>query len=259
VRLALVTVLVVTVAALVAVRAPAKEGAQARLTQALPLAATSGTTIPAKWTVKFPGNNGGRPFNAARMFVRLLSRTGAPPTIGFASATAHPDGRYAADVLVPDGGIGGIRTGLRGTTDIFFPLQNDPFTSPGGVRCDVAALRTTLTAFVRAHNGGDFNQLERLFSREHFVWYSWGGTARSDRAALIPTFRQRYLNGDRLRSVTFRFNGYERQRNLGHFELNAERRANDLQDGSWFPMVGKGALDCAAPPVTIAVMFLTAA
>jgi len=80
------------------------------------------------WTVYVPEGNGHRPFNAIGMFVRLLSRTGAPATIGFASATAHPDGRYAGDVSVPEGGIGGIRMGLRGTTDISFPLENDSFT-----------------------------------------------------------------------------------------------------------------------------------
>jgi hypothetical protein len=136
-------------------------------------------------------------------------------------------------------------------------VENDPFTSPGGVRCDVAALRTTLAAFVRAYNRGDLRRLDRLFSREpRFLWYSWGGTARSDRAALIPNFRRRYQHGDRLRSITFRFNRYERERSHGHFQLHAERQAEDIEDGSWFPMTGKGALDCSKPPVTIALMFL---
>jgi hypothetical protein len=250
-------VLAAAVGLTTATLAPAKEGAQARLTTALTLAAKPDTTMRVAWTVEFPDGDHRRPFNAFGMFVRLLSRTGAPAKTALASGAAHPDGRYAAEVSVPEGGIGGIRMGLRGTTDIFFPLENDPFTSPGGVRCDVAALRSTLAAFVRAYNGGDFKRLDRLFSREpRFVWYSWGRTARSDRAALIPNFRRRYQRGDRLRSVTFRFNGYERERNHGHFELRAERRAEDLQDGGWLPMVGKGALDCSKPPVSILLMFL---
>ncbi len=257
VRLALVIVAISVTALAAGTRASAKEGARAQLTTALPLDAAPATTIRVEWTVDVSDASGGRrPFNAIGMFVRLLSRTGAPSTTGFASATAHEDGRYAADVSVPAGRIGGLRMGLRGSTDIFFPLENDPFTSPGGVRCDVAALRTTLTAFVRAYNRGDLDRLDQLFSREHFVWYSSGGPARSDRDALIPNLRRRYHRGDRLRSVTFRFNGYERERNVGHFELRAERRADDLRDGSWFPTVGKGALDCSKPPVTIAVMFL---
>ena len=257
VRLALVVVAVSGAALATVTFASAKEGAQARLTTIVPRGAAPGTTIRVQWTVEVPdGKEGRRPFNAIGMFVRLLSRTGAPSTVGFASPTAHEDGHYAADVSVPTGGIGGVRMGLRGSTDVFFPLENDPFTSPGGVRCDVAALRTMLTAFVRAYNRGDFDRLDRLFSRERFVWYSWGGPARSNRAALVPNFRRRHERGDRLRSLIFRFNGYERERDFGHFQLDAHRRANDLQGGRWFPMVGKGALDCSKPPVTIAVMFL---
>jgi len=142
------------------------------------------------------------------MFVRLLSNTGAPATTGFAGGTAHADGRYAAEVRVPAGGIG-VRVGLRGwndhgTNDLLFPLENDPFTSPGGVRCDVAAVRTTLTAFVRAYNRGDLQRLDQLFSRERFVWYAASGPGRGVRGAkenretLIPYFRDRHQHGDRL-------------------------------------------------------------
>jgi hypothetical protein len=195
------------------------------------------------------------------MFVRLLSRTSAPPTTGV------DDGRgsFETTLEVPEGGIGGVRVGLRGTScdasgcqpsDLGIPLVNDPFTSPTGVRCDVAAVRGKLSAFVRAYNRGEFRQLDSLFSRESFKWYSWGGSARSDRSALIPNFQRRYERGDRLRSVTFRFNGYERERDLGHFELQGQRRADDLAGGKWFGMPGKGALDCSRTPVTFALMLL---
>lgn len=257
-----VLVLLVLAVALTAVAlARAKDDARARLTSTLPRAAAPGTTVRVGWTAAVPDGNGRRPFGVSGMFVRLLSRTGAPATTGFASGSMHADGRYAAEVRVPAGRIGGIRMGLRGWNDqgagdLLFLLENDPFTSPGGVRCDVAAVRSTLAAFVRAYNRGDLRTLDRLFSYKHFKWYSWGRNARSDRAALIPNFRRRYQRGDRLRSVTYRFNGYEPERNYGHFELHAERRAEDLQDGRWFPTVGKGVLACATPPVTLALMFL---
>jgi hypothetical protein len=261
VRLAIVVVAVSAVALGAVALATAKEGARARLTTALPLHAAPATTIRVRWRVDVPdGTDGRRPFNAIGMFVQLLGRTGASSTIGFASATAHTDGRYAAEVTVPGGGIGGVRLGLRGTTDIFFPLENDPFTSPGGVRCDVTALRATLAAFVGAYNRGDLPRLDRLFSRDHFHWYSSGGPGirllpeARNRETLIPYFRQRHGRGDRLRLLTYRFNGYERERDVGHFELIGRRRADDSGSAGWFRMSGKGALDCSKPPVTIAVM-----
>src|SRR2546423_9045501 len=104
-----------------------------------------------------------------QMFVRLLSATGGSPTTAFTKTDA---GRNTADVAVPAGGIGGIRIGLRGTTDIFFPLMNDPFLSLGGVRCDAQAVHTTLARFVKAYNRGELRRLDRLFSRGQFAWYS---------------------------------------------------------------------------------------
>jgi hypothetical protein len=247
----------------VAAAAPAKEGARARLTAALPVGAAPGMTVDVQWTVYVPEGGGGRqPFNANGMFVRLLSRSGASATIAFAAAGEHSDGRYAAVVRVPAGGIGGVRIGLRGTTDVLFLLENDPFRSRGGVRCDVAALRATLAAFANAYNRGDLPRLDGLFSRENFVWYSSGGpgvrrlSEASDRATLIPYFRRRHRFADRLSPLAFRFNGYEPQRELGHFEFSGRRRADDFRGGSWFELAGKGALDCSKPPLTIAVISL---
>ena len=124
------------------------------------------------------------------------------------------------------------------------------------VRCDAADLRDRLPAFVRAYNRGDLRQLNRLFSHERFKWYSWGGTARSNRDALLRNFDRRYKHGDRLRSVAFRFTGSDQNRGFGHFQLRAQRRADDILDGAWFSMTGKGALDCSRLPVTFALMFL---
>ena len=251
--------------------APTKEGARARLTARLPLGAPPGATIRIGWKVDAPDGHGGRqPFGARGMFVRLLSRTGAASTTAADDGRTGSVGRYTARVRVPAGGIGGIRTGLhgwndRGPSDLLFPLENDPFASPGGVRCDVSALRATLTAFVRAYNRGDSRVLDRLFSRARFVWYSSGepgarllGEA-SSRHTLVAYFRRRHAHGDRLALRSFRFNGYERGRDLGHFELSGRRRADDFDGGRWFRLEGKGALDCAKPPVTIAVMSVGAA
>jgi hypothetical protein len=268
VKLALLVVAVSVTALAAATLAPAKEGAHARLTTRLPLAATPGSMIRVQWTVNTRDDDGRRPFGASGMFVRLLSRTGAPPTTGFADRTMHTRGRYAADVRVPSGGIGGIRMGLRGwnnlggTGDLIFPLENDPFASPGGLRCDVTAIRSTLAAFVRAYNRGDVRRLDQLFSREGFVWYFAVGPSRELRGAkqnrdtLIPYFRERHRRGDRLALGTYRFNGYDRPRDRSHFQLDGRRRADDFRDGRWVTMVGKGALDCSQPPATFAVLLI---
>jgi len=249
------------VALVAATLAAAKESAQARLTT-LPLHAKPESTVRVRWTVDTRDDSGERrPFGASGMFIRLLSRTGASPTTGYDDGS----GTFATTLKVPEGGIGGVRAGLRGTScdasgcqpsDALFPIVNDPFTSPAGVRCDVAALRSKLSAFVRAYNSGDLRTLDRLFSRDGFKWYSWGGSARSNRNALTTNLKRRFERGDRLRDVTFRFNGYERERDLGHAELHGQRRADDIADGEWFSMSGKAALDCSGNPLTFALMFL---
>ncbi|HET9673702.1 MAG TPA: hypothetical protein VFP31_02750 [Gaiellaceae bacterium] len=249
----------VLIAALAAASGAAtKEGAQAHLTSELPLGADAGATIRVSWRVDVPDESGvRRPFNAIGMFVRLLSRTGAPASTGFASGGAHADGRYVAEAQVPAGGIGGIRAGLRGTTDIFFPVVGDPF-----ARCDAAVVRTALRSFVRAFNAGATRRLDRLFSRTNFVWYSSAApgartlSGAAGRASLAPYFRARHRRHDVLALQTFRFNGYDEARRLGHFELTAKRRADDYRGGTPFTLTGKGALDCSRPAATFAVLTL---
>ncbi|HTE83586.1 MAG TPA: hypothetical protein VK821_02550 [Dehalococcoidia bacterium] len=238
--------------------ASAKEGASARLSERLPLDAPAGQTLTVNWTVTVADQGGGRvPFNALGMFVRLLSRTGAAATTGFASATAHTTGHYVASVAVPTGGIGAVRLGLRGTTDIFFPIANDPFTSATGVRCDVAVLRRSLDQFVGAYNHGDGQRLNTLFSRPSFLWYSSGapgvriGADATNRATLIPYFKHRHSRGDRLSSLRFQFNGFDFSRVIGNFQFSVLRRASDFHRGRWLYVVGKGGLDCSQAPVTI--------
>ena len=138
VRLVLAVLLAGVAALAAASPALSKEGARAHLTSALPLDSAPGTTIRVRWTVDVPNDKGDRiPFGAGQMFVRLLSRTGGDATSGFTNTN---QGRNTADVVIPAGGIGGIRIGLRGTTDtaeqgsprdpnLYFPLVNDPFLS----------------------------------------------------------------------------------------------------------------------------------
>ena len=249
--------LLVAIALVGVAGASAKEGARATLTSALPLHAESGS-VRVEWRIHVPDGRGGRrPFGASNMFVRLLGREGGA-TIAFDNS--GPDGRLSAEVPIPKGGIGGIRTGLRGTTDILFPLENDPFTTRRGIRCDVAALRAAFLAFVRAYNRGDLRRLDALISRERFEWYSsvQPGTrvrgAAKERDTLRAYFRARYRRGDRLAVEKFRLSAYERARELGHFVFAARRRADDFRDGKWFKLIGKGSADCARRPITLAVV-----
>jgi hypothetical protein len=57
--------------------------------------------------------------------VQLQSASGGSPTVGFAAPGSHRDGRYA-QVEVPQGGIGDVQVGLRGTGETFL-VENNPF------------------------------------------------------------------------------------------------------------------------------------
>jgi hypothetical protein len=108
-----------------------KEGVNARLLTPLRVDAAPGEELTVVWALAGTDEHGRRqPFNTIGVFVRLLSASGGRPTIGFASPDAHPQGRYDAQVAVPEGGIGGIQIGLRGSSDVLFPLENDPLAAP---------------------------------------------------------------------------------------------------------------------------------
>jgi hypothetical protein len=113
-----------------------KEGVKARLLTPLRVDAAPGEQLTVVWALAGTDEQGRRqPFNAIGVFVRLLSASGGRPTIGFATPDAHPQGRYDAQVAVPNGGIGGVQIGLRGSSDgqasdELFPLENDPFAAP---------------------------------------------------------------------------------------------------------------------------------
>jgi hypothetical protein len=141
----LIVVLAVLVAAcsllLAAPRAAlGKENVTARLLTPLRLDAAPGDKLTVVWALGEVDEQGRRePFNAIGVFVRLLSASGGQPTTGFATPDAHPQGRYDARVAVPEGGVGGVQIGLRGSSDMLFPLENDPFAAPTGEDSPVPA------------------------------------------------------------------------------------------------------------------------
>jgi hypothetical protein len=128
--------LVVAIMAAFLVAAPtalAKSEVTARLDTSPPRGAEPGETIRLAWSLVFPDEQGReQPFNAEGIFVRLLSASGGEPRVGFASPGAHPDGRYTAEIKVPEGGIGQVEVGLAGTScspdgcersDLMFPVE----------------------------------------------------------------------------------------------------------------------------------------
>lgn len=242
--------------------ASVEQGLRVHLATRLPLNARPASTVRVEWRLVGDSNRVVRLPTGTHMFVRLLSRTGESSTTGGAQLVRQNGESFEANVRAPAGGIGGIRIGLRGSSKMLLLIQNDPFTTPQGIQCDVATLGTTLRAFVRAYNRGNVRDLDRLFSRERFRWYATSGPGRRqppesrDRDTLASYLRQRHRLGDRLELRAYRFNGYERARNLGHFEFEGNRSADDFRDGHSFRMVGKGALDCSRKPITFGVMFI---
>ena len=136
-----------------ALPAAAKEGVTATLGSALPVDAPAGTRLAVRWTLSARDEDGTRrPFSALGVFVRLLSKTGAGAKVGVASSAADDDGRYAASVVVPAGGIRDVQIGLRGFTsgangthnaDVLFPIANDPLPGVAGVVTPAAGHRTS--------------------------------------------------------------------------------------------------------------------
>lgn len=126
-------IVVVLAAALVA--APAalgKDGVRATLTTPIRLDAAPGTTLHVGWKL---AARDGTPFGGGDVFVRLRSATGAPAE----TAYVNGGGTFAADVVVPKGGIGDVQIGIRGWSSgpdgtheapMMFPITNDPLPGP---------------------------------------------------------------------------------------------------------------------------------
>ena len=108
------------IAALVlAPAAGAKEGIHATLTKPLPAHASMGTKLVVTFTLR---DRAGHPFNAQRVFVEISCPEKTDSSLAF--ATNVRTGRYRAVATVPPGGLGAVRIGLRGTTDVYFPITN---------------------------------------------------------------------------------------------------------------------------------------
>jgi hypothetical protein len=104
-------------------------------------------------------------------------------------------------------------------------------------------------AYVEAYNKGDVVRLDRrVFAREpRFAWYSDAGrldAAAEDRSTLRAYFAARHRAGDSFTLLRFKYNGYDRARRLGHFEMTLRRTG-----GPTIP--AKGAVSCAARRIVV--------
>jgi hypothetical protein len=120
------------VACVLAAPAAAKEGVRATLTTPIPLDAAPGTKLHVAWKL---ASRDGTPFGGGDVFVRLLSASGARAE----TAYVNGGGTFAADVVVPEGGIGDVQIGIRGWSSgpngthespLLFPITNDPLPGP---------------------------------------------------------------------------------------------------------------------------------
>ncbi|MEJ7569315.1 MAG: hypothetical protein WKF41_13730 [Gaiellaceae bacterium] len=116
--------------------------------------------------------------------------------------------------------------------------------------CAAASVRASVSRFVGAYNIGDSPRLDSLFAHApDFKWYSAGPpglriqSAAYRRDTLLSYFRARHRQDDRLRLLSFKFQGHSN--GLGHFQYKFERRARDYRAGKPFKVVGKGAAVCA--------------
>jgi hypothetical protein len=92
-----------------------------------------GTMITITWTIGEPGKLRDPGFGGTGLFMRLLSKTGAPTR----RTPAHgARGRYSATTRVPPGGIRNIQLGVVGYSDGptghhaapgLFPITNNPY------------------------------------------------------------------------------------------------------------------------------------
>jgi hypothetical protein len=126
-RVAVATLMLVGLMALLPAAAAAKQGMSAELLKQLSPAAEPGSTLELEWKLTVLEGSKRVPFDAMGVFVRLLDVAGGTPSTALARGSSHPDGLYSASIVVPSGGISGIQIGLHGTTDVFAAVLNNPF------------------------------------------------------------------------------------------------------------------------------------
>ena len=113
--------------------AAAKEGIHATVLKSIPACAGEGSHHEVSWTLS--DKDDGRPFNASKVFIRLIGPTGET-TEAFARYGDHSDGYYTATVTIPSGGVDTIKIGVAGMmrdreghserSDWLMVLANDP-------------------------------------------------------------------------------------------------------------------------------------
>jgi len=86
--------------------------------------APAGTRITLRWRLGYRDAQGWHTFGGMGIFVRLVSRSGGSPSSTLARGVS---GGYQATLRVPRGGMSGIQIGIHGSTDLLFPITNDPF------------------------------------------------------------------------------------------------------------------------------------
>jgi hypothetical protein len=112
--------------------------------------------------------------------------------------------------------------------------------------------------FISSFNIGDTAELDRLFSRNLFEWYSTDAPgvrvnqAAKDRAGLMAYFSERHHEHEQLNLESFQFIGVSAGGlgTLGNFEFELTRTADGLAPT---PYGGKGAIACWSNPHTILV------
>jgi hypothetical protein len=139
-----------------------------------------------------------------------------------------------------------------------------PAAPAGASACTPSEVHVAFSSFVRAFDSGDSARLNMLFAGPgSFVWYSSSPPGRrfSPRAerrdTLVDYFRSRHAAHDRIRVVSFQFNG-----NLpgyGNFQYRLRRSAADFRGGASFVITGKGAAICNHTQARFIVMSVGAA
>jgi hypothetical protein len=151
----------------------------------------------------------------------------------------------------PNGELRGVRP-LRATCTS--PSSNDPVRLPAGVRCDVAAVARASAPSPRPSAPAMYVAWRRCWVQAavRLVLVRVGQAClwRACRAAQIasPLLRGAApaARPDPRCSPTYRFNGYEAQRVIGHFLLRFRPQRQRLPRGAELEGCGKGAIDCSA-------------
>jgi hypothetical protein len=99
--------------------AGAATGTRAMLTSTLPEHAAMGSRIVVTFTLQ---DAAGHPFDARKVFVKITCPEKTDSSFVYAARVGA--GRYRAVAYVPPGGLGTIRIGARGSTDVYFPITN---------------------------------------------------------------------------------------------------------------------------------------